>query len=74
MTGRPTLEHTCAHPDCDRTLPSAIFACKPHWRTLPGDLKRAINLAWRDILSPGGIPRHEAVRSEAVEYWKLHRR
>lgn len=74
MTGRPSAEHTCAHPACTTVLPSAIFACPPHWRSLPRTLKNAVNVAWRDILSPGGMARHDMARADAVDYWEAHRR
>lgn len=39
-----TRDHTCHWPGCDRQVPPAMWGCRPHWYSLPKDLRDAI---WR---------------------------
>ena len=32
----------CPYPGCNRLIPSRMFACFPHWRSIPSHLKRRV--------------------------------
>lgn len=44
-----TRRHHCHWPGCTRQIPPALFSCRQHWYSLPGDLRAAI---WRTYV-PG---------------------
>lgn len=41
-----TRNHTCHWPGCTRQVPPAMWGCKPHWFTLPQDLRNRIWAAY----------------------------
>jgi hypothetical protein len=55
----------CPHPDCDRTIPSTMFACRPHWYSLPPFLRSKI---WRNYQS-GEMDRILSGYDEAEQFW-----
>lgn len=44
-----TRRHHCHWPGCERQVPPAMWGCRSHWYSLPGDLRRDI---WRSY-APG---------------------
>lgn len=42
-------KHTCHWPGCTKTVPPAIWGCKPHWFRLPSTIRVRIWAAY----SPG---------------------
>jgi hypothetical protein len=34
--------HRCPSPGCDKRISTALFACRPHWFSIPGDIRREI--------------------------------
>lgn len=43
------LSHLCAAPGCDKVVPGDVLMCYPHWRLVPGPLRRRVTIAWRDF-------------------------
>lgn len=64
--------HTCHHPFCEQPCPPRMFACRPHWASLPKRFKDAI---WASY-SPGQERRMDPSREyldaarAAVNYWR----
>lgn len=44
-----TRAHHCHWPGCDKQVPPALWGCRPHWFSLPINLRNAI---WRSYV-PG---------------------
>lgn len=63
MTATDTT-HECPGAHCDRRLPFDRFACPSHWRRLPGKLRRALQVAWRE----GDLEAHADARADCVEW------
>jgi hypothetical protein len=42
-----TRNHHCHWPGCDRQVPPAVWGCRPHWYTLPKELRNRIWQAYR---------------------------
>ncbi len=36
------MRHTCHWPRCTREVPPSMWGCKPHWFSLPSQLRRLI--------------------------------
>jgi hypothetical protein len=65
-----TRRHHCHWPGCDKQVPPAMWGCRPHWYSLPDDLRNAI---WRSY-APGqevkGSPSTAYVAAaRAVQEW-----
>lgn len=56
--------HKCPAPGCTVMLPHHLFACAPHWRRLPGALKRDLNAEWRS----GDIDAYLAAHKAASDW------
>lgn len=55
----------CPHPDCDRSIQTGLFACRPHWFVLPAELRRRVWAAYRS----GDIEATLACYDEADAWW-----
>lgn len=40
--------HECPAPECDRRVPFEQFACRTHWFSIAGQLRRELLREWRD--------------------------
>jgi hypothetical protein len=60
--------HTCPYPGCDAYLPEQMFACKPHWFSLPIDIRNGIWRAYRRE----GIGSEELLEAhvKAFDWWE----
>lgn len=56
----PRVIHFCHWPGCRETVPPKLFACKPHWYSLPLLIRRAIFQAYR--------PGQEIDKKPSAEY------
>lgn len=65
MSGAGTV-NKCPHPKCDKQKPHGHFACKPHWFSLPIQLRLRISLAWSKREMATWLQYHD----EAVQLWK----
>jgi hypothetical protein len=61
--------HECRHPSCTVVIPWDQFACRPHWRSLPGAIKRKIVIAW----GSQDLDAHIKAGQEAEQWWNEHR-
>jgi hypothetical protein len=50
-------------PGCDESIPRHTLACKPCWRSVPGDLKAALTAA------PSGSTRRKQVVTKIREWF-----
>lgn len=41
------MTHRCHWPGCDRYVPPRMWGCRPHWFTLPIEIRRRIWAAYR---------------------------
>lgn len=65
-----TRQHHCHWPGCTRQVPPARFACRPHWYSLPIDLRNAIWKAYRPGQERTGRPSPEYIAAaRAVQEW-----
>ena len=72
------MRRTCPHPDCKRTIPNHLYACRDHWFTLPEEIRQAIWRAWRRFTGEtyrtgdveGLLADLEREQAKAVAYWK----
>ena len=55
-----TRRHHCHWPGCERQVPPAMWGCRPHWYSLPADLRRGI---WRSY-----VPGQEATGRPTTAY------
>jgi hypothetical protein len=62
------MAHACPRPECPRTVPDDLFACRPDWYALPPRLRDAIWSAFRDC-DEGA---HLAAMAEAIAWYREH--
>lgn len=66
------MVHTCHHPRCNTPVPEKMFACRPHWFSLP---KRIRDRIWDEYV-PGQEIRKDPTGGyinaavEAINYWE----
>ena len=41
------MTHQCPRPECSRTVPDGMFACRGDWYALPAHLRDAVWAGWR---------------------------
>lgn len=58
------MSHACPRPECSRTVPDDLFACRPDWYALPSRLRDAIWSAFRD-----GEGTEPAAMAEAIAWY-----
>jgi hypothetical protein len=44
LAAKQTRQHGCHWPGCTQQVPPAMWGCRPHWYTLPAELRARI---WR---------------------------
>lgn len=64
-------KHLCHHPRCNTPVPEALFACKPHWFSLPKQMRDRI---WAEYVpgqevtkTPTGSYLNAA--TDAIDWW-----
>lgn len=57
--------HDCPKPGCHEQVSFEQLACPKHWFSLPPNLRRQINAAWRE----GNIEKTLTLRKQAVAVW-----
>lgn len=62
------MSHDCPRPECSRSVPDDMFACRGDWYALPERLRDAIWQAWRH----GSAEDHYAAMDEAIEWYRAH--
>lgn len=64
--------HECPHPDCRRNIPLAFYACGPHWKQLPSNIRSYISRAWAGVKHgvAGALHEHDRAAEKAMAYWK----
>jgi hypothetical protein len=65
------LSHPCAAPGCDKVVPGNVLMCYPHWRLVPGPLRRRVTVAWlhfeRDPYDAEARSAYNTARREAID-------
>ena len=41
-------QHTCPHPDCAASVPLDMYSCRPHWFSLPKQIRDEIWAGYRE--------------------------
>jgi DMSO/TMAO reductase YedYZ molybdopterin-dependent catalytic subunit len=62
------MTHQCPRPECSRSVPDDMFACRGDWYALPARLREAI---WRGYRSTDVIAHAEAMAA-AREWYREH--
>ena len=57
----------CPHPDCTRTKPSNLFACRQHWFSLPAHIREKITIGFG-----GSSTAWSQGYEQAMNYWRAH--
>jgi hypothetical protein len=55
--------HKCPAPGCDADVPSTMFACRPHWRSLPKPIRDEV---WRAYQEDGALSEAHMAAMEAA--------
>jgi hypothetical protein len=67
------MSRECPHPDCDRSIPAEMYACKQHWFSLPSGIRNRIwraYRAWNRDLSDASVAALRAAQGEAEKHWR----
>jgi hypothetical protein len=62
------MTHMCPRPECSRTVPDDMFACRGDWYALPARLREEI---WQGYRS-GDVEAHAAAMGAAREWYRDH--
>jgi len=62
------VTHQCPRPECSRSVPDDMFACRGDWYALPARLREAV---WQGWTSGDAEAHHEAMR-RAIEWYREH--
>lgn len=54
------MMHTCHYPGCTQEVPPSMWGCRPHWFSLPADLRKAV---WKAY-----VPGQEITKTPSAEY------
>lgn len=57
-------DHKCPKDGCEIRVPFNTLACRPHWFSLPINLRGEISRAWRN----NDLVRHAELRQQAVTF------
>ena len=67
------MSRLCPHPECSTAVPLTVFACRPHWFSLPPDIRSDISITWTlRNMGPGGeqaAADHEDAKESAMRFW-----
>lgn len=67
---RQSRLHACHWPGCDKQVPPAMWGCKPHWFSLPRDLRDRVWRAYQPGQETTMRPSLEYVAAaKAVQEW-----
>jgi hypothetical protein len=58
------VTHQCSAPGCEVQVPTHVFACRTHWRSLPETLRARLRATGRG----GSLEELAAVRAECVAF------
>jgi hypothetical protein len=47
MTGTRRPAHKCPSPGCETMVPQSQFACRPHWFSIPSEIRSRIWSGYR---------------------------
>lgn len=65
-----TRSHHCHWPGCTKQCPPAMWGCRPHWYSLPANLRKDIWATYRPGQEVHGTPSRAYVRvAQAVQDW-----
>jgi hypothetical protein len=65
-----TRSHHCHWPGCERQVPPATWGCRPHWYTLPQELRDRIWRTYRPGQEVNGTPSRDYIEAaRAVQAW-----
>lgn len=65
-----TRAHHCHWPGCDKQVPPAMWGCRPHWYTLPLQLRRRIWATYKPGQEKTMTPSPDYLAAaEAVQQW-----
>jgi hypothetical protein len=56
---------TCPYPECEKEIGETLFACRPHWFSLPAELRAKI---WRNYRR-GNLEEILSGYEEAEHFW-----
>lgn len=62
------MSHQCPRPECPRTVPDDLFACRGDWYALPRAIRDDI---WRGYLD-GQTADHAQAMADAIEWYREH--
>lgn len=62
------MSHNCPRPECSRTVPDDMFACRGDWYALPSAVRDAIWQGWRS----GDADAHAAAMASARQWYADH--
>lgn len=60
--------HTCPYPGCDVRCRDEMFACRPHWFSLPDRLRADVWTAYRR--KGVGSPELREAHAAAMNWWE----
>lgn len=74
MSQRPTRDHKCHWPSCDRQVPPAMWGCETHWFMLPKSLRDRVWSTYRPGQERDMSPSEEylAVANEVQRWIREH--
>lgn len=62
------MTHQCPRPECSRTVPDGMFACRGDWYALPAHLRDAVWAGWRSHDEAA----HLQAMTEAMVWYREH--
>lgn len=62
------MTHHCPRPECSRTVPDGMFACRGDWYALPARIREAIWHHYRH----GSAQAHAAAMTDAIEWYRAN--
>lgn len=61
---------TCPRDGCSKKISTDLFACSPHWYSIPPDIRDGIWLAFRAWQrGTGTLDQLEAAQAKALAHW-----
>jgi len=62
------VTHQCPRPECSRSVPDDMFACRGDWYALPEALRQSIWRGW----TRGTTDEHHSAMSAALDWYREH--
>lgn len=68
---RKQRRHTCHYPGCEKLVDPALWGCRPHWMSLPRDLRARLREAYRpgQEIRPGIVTPEYIAAARAIQGW-----